>query len=154
MFRSLKHLSSYESQSRSQKILQLSTSYFPQQQDQLLMKYSYDSNGGGPVLGAGLLQLQVMFLNHNIIVAAVKMPSKSNDLYWHDTDPYNADGVVSLSVRPPDALPLAFEGLYIDFFVILGHKQPFHHPRYGIFLHWGHCKRCKGMLKNGKDAIV
>ena len=78
------------------------------------MKYSYDSNGGGPVLGAGLLQLQVMVLNHNIIVAAVNIHSKSDDLYWHDTDPYNVDSVVTLSVRPPDALPLAFEGLYID----------------------------------------
>ena len=62
-----------------------------------------------------------------IIVASVNIPSKSDDLYWHDTDPYNVDSVVSLSVRPPDALPLAFEGLYKDFFVILGHQR--------------HCKR-------------
>ena len=87
------------------------------------MKYSYDSNGGGPVQGAGLLQLQVMVL---WIIHYSGFGENTLKIRQHtdmiDTDPYNVDSVVSLSVRPPDALPLAFEGLYIGLFVILGHK--------------------------------
>ena len=79
----------------------------------MLMKFSYDSDGRGPVLGSGprlavvtaILQLQIVVLNRcgENLTAFI-----SNDMYGYYIDPYPVDRVAPLSLRPPDALPLAF----------------------------------------------
>ena len=62
---------------------------------------------------------------HNGFIYEAQMDMMENSghwLYWHNTDPYNV-GSVAASIRPPDALPLEFEGLYKDYFNMLWQTQ-------------------------------